>query len=857
MTFNPNSPCVVGNEWFVTHDFPLAVSGDVADTATCDAYLESSVTEAIESVGVFIDAGRGTTQDRLLLRGIYTIEVYDADNLGDFQTTITRYNPSADTTHVGDQTANYDGATLSAGGAGTRWDKVDNGDVLTPGTFLGVEVQDADFIIPLNGQVAFWSHYYNGIVGDLTGEQIISVKLRAIVDQFGDVDNITEPVNAKVTPFLVLGGAAPAVRFDAEPAVFQGRQPGGLLIEGEWFVNPVTAKPWTVGDIEKFDDGVTQAAAGFVIAQNGDSFQPPVLYSLWLEITHRPEVRIAFGGKGGGAVGATPLEPGWNLIEMTEPDGTTPDWPKLNGTNYLITLRRRPQYGDNPWGRALVPILAGDGDQPNQLRGASVLFDAALRIPKEITDTSADGGPGMLLMTSPTTLSADTQPYTSADGDDFPALGIDDDWPVVDNTTRIAQVFIPATTDDFGFVRFLARLESDQVVEDLTVRIHATSGFMGVVTGAPVSVPLTFAPTDLTTPRDQYQILEGYFDPPPTLTSATVYQLVFTSDAEPGDGWRIQVISAVELLTGPGATPLATPGTTYGSDTQYLMVDDGGGEVVHGFGDVCATVAVVPDTMELEAEAAGESDECVDYITLSWEEQVLACGTFLQYEIDRSDDDGDTWQRIAEITDDEVTTVDDYESVRNAEAQYRIRLRRVDGAASFWSEPAAATATMTCCGILFTSNQAPDRTVWYDDTGDRGYDFLEDTQLVSFQDRDGQVQFRGLEDRLDAFQLTLLIGARRPVGPTRRIDSPCGPGITPGRRAFDPLLILMGNKRDRSTGEKVTTAYVCVHTRDGDRWFAALSRPSGSIKSQPTAVYEMPVSVTETTDTPAPFDAAS
>jgi hypothetical protein len=240
--------------------------------------------------------------------------------------------------------------------------------------------------------------------------------------------------------------------------------------------------------------------------------------------------------------------------------------------------------------------------------------------------------------------------------------------------------------------------------------------------------------------------------------------------------------------------------------------------------------------------------DCISSIDVDWQNVAITTGSFEQWEVDRSEDGGTTWLRIAEIHTQTTLGLTDYEMRRNVPAMYRVRVRRTDGTPSLWSASATATAEMTCCGYIFASNHYPDLTVWYDDLEHRGYDFLDDneTKLVPLAGRDMQVAFFSLDYRGEQLSPTLLIAAEGGVGGT--VET-----LDPGVRTFDPLRELAGKLRNRTTGLKTIAPSIAVCSAEGDRWFAHVQTPKAK-RHEPDGEYELDVVITEVSPTPAPFD---
>jgi hypothetical protein len=499
---------------------------------------------------------------------------------------------------------------------------------------------------------------------------------------------------------------------------------------------------------------------------------------------------------------------------------------KQNGTTYLICLRRRG--GTVADAGARVPILVGE--QPNQLRGVSVDFSSLIDQPERI-GPETDGGPAMVLEVGGGT-SADSQPYTSAQGGTTGTqLGLISGLnPVLAYIPNAAQEVTAGANDDYGHVRVNVRAPYGRPDAELICRLMNATG------AVEIAGPIVFDPDDLGEDASFYRILEDFFSPIPTLTNGTTYRLLFESDCNYLTPWQIQVLSTQGESQYDEDPPAGTNEETFGGTSLSAIFNDVAVESM----DLCTTLAIVPDAPTGVVATATSELDCYSAIELDWTLPALSCGTFAQYEIDRSDDGGATWYRIAEITDPSVNLATDSESIRNAAVHYRIRIRRTDGTPSLWAYSNGATATMDCCGYLFTSNHAPELTVWYDDLRTRTYEFLDDddSTFVQFSGVDHQTHFYPLEYRGERLSPTLLVAAH---GGKLGTVEPNPDGVT----LFDPLRLLAGKLRDRDAPrEKVHVPYVCVHTQEGDRWFAAIQF-SGAEREEPGGIYTLDVVITE------------
>jgi hypothetical protein len=239
-------------------------------------------------------------------------------------------------------------------------------------------------------------------------------------------------------------------------------------------------------------------------------------------------------------------------------------------------------------------------------------------------------------------------------------------------------------------------------------------------------------------------------------------------------------------------------------------------------------------------------DGCTSVAVLSWAGyDDTPCEQFGGIEIQRQGLSGE-WETIFFVgTPDVVTSVEDHEVRRNSTNVYRCRFVSATGFSSDWSNAVSVNLVDQCCGYTFSSNHAPDLSVWYDDIGSRQYEFTEKVTYYEFENKDGFTAARGLNDLLDKFDVGLLVAAKGAHGGTVNSDSNLA---TLGRRLFDPLTVLAGNKRDKQTNALVRVPYVCVADNLGNRWFAQVETPTGAVVAE-AGRYTLNVSVREITPT--------
>jgi hypothetical protein len=221
---------------------------------------------------------------------------------------------------------------------------------------------------------------------------------------------------------------------------------------------------------------------------------------------------------------------------------------------------------------------------------------------------------------------------------------------------------------DFVYLQLRLAQHSNMTDGDLTVSLYDRA------TDTLQCEPWVFTSDDLTAPRRAWQRI-GLMTPDlvgASLVPGTQYYIKITSPASASQGWHVQVANGGQS-TGPvGGPPAGSDDATFGGSANVPTIN--GTEEPNM--DVEFLLSTPPDTPTgFTATANGE--QCgIDFISLGWTPPVpiVNCLEFSYYEIQRSDDLGDTWGCIAKITASGLTTFDDYESKRNSPAQYRMRV---------------------------------------------------------------------------------------------------------------------------------------------------------------------------------------
>lgn len=211
-------------------------------------------------------------------------------------------------------------------------------------------------------------------------------------------------------------------------------------------------------------------------------------------------------------------------------------------------------------------------------------------------------------------------------------------------------------------------------------------------------------------------------------------------------------------------------------------------------------------------------------------------------EVQRRDEVDTTWRTVVDSPAC-VSTFNDYEARVGVLSEYRIRTLNALDFAGAW---VTGSGTLPAPGVgidgdansvlIFTSNADPTANLayvmqWENSAPTEEFAFPEagDVIFQEFYGRDYVVAFHPLERGGEQFTRTILVSAA---------------ALTPSRLAnFHDLRDLAWADLD----------YVCVRDELGNRWFAAITVPSGEVRQNRT-IYLAKITVRQVTDTPSPYD---
>lgn len=219
---------------------------------------------------------------------------------------------------------------------------------------------------------------------------------------------------------------------------------------------------------------------------------------------------------------------------------------------------------------------------------------------------------------------------------------------------------------------------------------------------------------------------------------------------------------------------------------------------------------------------------------------------FGYYELQRSDSVTD-WKTIMKATNPAITGFKDYEARTDTLSSYRIRAVNAYEFAGQWSS--TASIFLPSPGVsggcfnngehvmMFTTNERQSglsnlaySNIWEGEVSE-DFNFAEANfvQLQPMFERDFFTAFRPLERGGDQFSRNLLVNAAA-------ISPPTLPGFT--------------SLNDMAWAD---VSYVCVRDEDGNRWFASVNVPSGSVRNK-RRLYLATINIVEVTETPSPVD---
>lgn len=627
--------------------------------------------------------------------------------------------------------------------------------------------------------------------------------------------------------------------------------------------NNIEVVPWRNSQIQRFAESTT-ASQRLSVLIYGDTDSTVTITAaiqyLALEVLYCEERRVAIGGKRFGiipdlfassGVAFSPWVDNFNNVGFRDPN-TGVSAPVIPAGDYLLTLSMERGPDSDYRTSTESPVV-------NAMREFTTVSGIEGRVvtrpwPNDLTILDEQFAVERTRVLPQLAITASG----SANVNEVHVYGKQAKAAVYGSVTATQEILDTGTGGSFSYpqVRFYARRYGD-TTQPLVLSSPTISG-------AGQSVSITPAELDALT-----EIIDGWrqvtlrFPTAPTMGGSTNPQWRFTSTGEvAGNQWQVLGLWA-PMISGAGsgagtwvpnnpwlsyssARTNSIAHGTYGQPTFGATVnlgwlspmvtgttDDPYSDAVLMFSQDPPTpsgFAVTPasqalSTVDPTCFAASCVPTSITYNRLSWT-TIPASGMptsgFGSYEIQRYDSvDGD-FSTIARITTPSVSGFSDFEARVGYPSVYRIRAVNVYDFAGLWSPQ--VTGTVTAPGVagastgllIFTTNsvQSGLSNLAYSEAWNGGEpveDFAwPESGTVVLQDmygKDYPTAFRPLERGGERFARTILINA-----------SGIPPAVT--ARGFDSL-------RDMAWAN---VPYICVRDETGERWYATVVVPSGSVR---------------------------
>lgn len=801
MSFDPDAPGTIGANWL------LANSGQSALNAATDVAamrLNSRANETIDKLIVphtWAGAGSGF--------GKMWAEIYDTSDLGANQTT-------QEATHYPNEDKYTD----------LMFDEVWNVLTLTNG-FPRIDDaadDDTDYVIGTYDselRVAFNTAAFSNT------RRVLYVKFIVRAMGFYGMGNSQMRLDLynNTTYVATLGSFSPPTDSDGDHRHFRD------YTVGPFYINPLTEEPWSQPDIVSFDTGTA-----LLIALH---YKPcGAIGRVRMVIGYETEKRVAVGPTV--KITSPPAGVQSNDYHLLKTPLNVDNWAKATAKDYLVVVRRLwdPQGVASTLTPSVSWLSGADVPHLSGRQYSSVVADSSGRL---TSLGSLDAKTyGLILGTSGGAISSDSQPYYDIAAQDC-------------HTSSTLKQFISqaSAAAQYGLVKAVLGFPAASVpTAALTVKVKRTSdnvqmGGTGTLATADIATGNTLLGTyDGIT----YYIVNVTLASAVTLAAATDYYIEFTSTCTSAKPWKIAMLDFTQ-------THALTGNASYQGATDYADVAGSSKAASGDFNSTFSTVATPPSAPapdptiggigagvgQASMPSAGNvlcDPGSMRYCRLSWTGPSPALGAaFLRYEIQRSNDNGTTWESIATVALEATLVFNDWESPRNTNIKYRIRSVRTDGATSAWATTSTTNIPMTGSAILFVTNTTPTLNTGYILLGQvQSYKFLSanDVVLAQMEGRAMSVAFRPLVNRGYSWSGAVLVysdGNRLTYYPA---NSP-GDGIA----AFDPI---------RGIAE-ADLPYVCVLRNDGTRLLALL-RVTDGVETQPAQHYVASWSAVQLTTTP-------
>lgn len=767
VNWNPNSTGTKGLEVFWPTTKSFALD---SPTKMLGLSLDQSVSQAIGTIKVPVSSipVRG---------GTYVLEVFDGEtavsSTGGSVTTLTA-RPNEDVSGVS-------ASAWSGIAAGTTNIYADI-DESTPSS--------SDYISNSSGPDTYAGRMSTGSLS-LTGKRIVAVRLCAYIGGY-------RGYNSQAQLGLNISGT------DYWGPIYSGMPHGSgtsstYFRSVEWTTNPATGAAWTIAAVQALDTTdewlVASMSTNTVFVSNA---------YLEVDVADTNDERLAYGILDDSTSGLT--AGAWNSVTVTTPTGGT--WTKDGSGRHLYTLRRTSSTGS-----LVVPLL--DGDAVSFASGWQPTLDSSSLLVTSMGDERTEVF-GLIQRTTAPADSVDSIPYVTQ----VAAL--------VFSGTTAQQEFSSAGASTYGQLRFLVKANSATAA--LSVKVKRRSD--NTQFGATLTVTADAA-NALDDEGGGWRLVDETLSSTGTLATATQYYIEFSSNAA-GTGSDYWSVLAYDSWGSGDTTGFG--GTT---DRATLTTSTSVAAAEADRYDIPATFSVAPSPMSggdttlltlSVTDGVGMAVAGIDYVRASWTATALGA-SFSRYDLDRSEDGGTTWTRIAKITDEATHYFDDIEGLRDVAASYRVRSVTTAGASSDWLSCGTETPTGATGALYLTSNWSMEDSLVFHASGSDpvpAWAQLDTSTIRTPYGVDGHWAFRPTERRLRTFAVTIY--------PPEQLSSTGRAGVG----VFDALDDFLA----------LSIPYVCVMDFRGDRWFADVT--VGQEVELSPAVYTQALVITELSRSPVP-----
>lgn len=350
MGWNPTSG-LTGLEWPVVKQTGTLLSTENAGAA---AEFDSSATETIDTVAVYLDRVTGAPQLRL--------DIFDVSNLPETVQTDT-FRPNED---VAINAVRDDG-----GGSTNLWAAIDE-----------TTLDTSDYLTSSGGTNTYTFRVAS--TGGLTptSPRVGKVRVKVVVENTTSSEDYAFNVKLDI-------GAATYTSDNLPSGSSTSKSDGVTTITFEWADNPDTGDAWTESDIQTFD------STWEVRFEVGDTSTTWRLYQAWMEVDST-ETPAATGT-------LTPTADGWATCTLDS------SWSKSTSTTYAVVLVKTNSDGQVVWtaldSEAACPHVSWVSYRPTVSATSVLTALGDSRTPAHPVVMNVSGGSS----------SADSQPYATLD----------------------------------------------------------------------------------------------------------------------------------------------------------------------------------------------------------------------------------------------------------------------------------------------------------------------------------------------------------------------------------------------------------------------------------------------------------